>query len=164
MGRIRGQKHKKTVARESERRQIAAIVEGRVKVKSAKGEVDPSLAVDSLNILEEVMRHFYFKARILEGLGEKADWKQVDSAMAEAGRWAKEVATFRHARIAAMKIIGDPNEAKIGDQTIEQLRRGIMEDLLRLADVIDLKALPNPQGIENFAPGQPNGNGEAADE
>jgi hypothetical protein len=90
------------------------------------------------------MRHFYFKARVLEGLAlAEADFKAVDHAMAEAGKWAKEVATFRHARMAAVKIAGDPNEQRIGEQTLEQLKKGVMEDLERLVDsgVIDLKAL-----------------------
>jgi hypothetical protein len=104
-----------------------------------------TISVDRLAILEEIMRHFYFKARVLEGLAlVEADFKAVDHAMAEAGKWAKEVATFRHARIAAIKLAGDPNEQKIGEQTLEQLKKSMMEDLERLVDsgVIDLKALP----------------------
>ncbi len=30
--------------------------------------------------------------------------------MNEAGRWAREVAVYRHARLSAMKLAGDPNE------------------------------------------------------
>jgi hypothetical protein len=83
-----------------------------------------------------------FAKKLLESSGEGiVDWDAVDRAMEQAGKWAKEVATFRHARIAAIKIAGDPNEQRLGDQTLEQLKAGIMADLEKLADVIDLKAL-----------------------
>lgn len=54
---------------------------------------------------------------------------------------AEKVATFRHAKIAAVKLAGDPNDKIMGEQTIDQLREGIMADLEKLADagVIDLK-------------------------
>ena len=69
------------------------------------------------------MRHFYLKARIEELLGKDADWKAVDTAMVEAGRWAREVALYRHARLSAVKLAGDPNEPLIPDNmTLEQLR------------------------------------------
>jgi hypothetical protein len=81
-------------------------------------------------------------ARVLEGLAAvEADFKAVDQAMAEAGKWAKEVATFRHARIAAIKLAGDPNDKALGELTLDQLKQGIVADLEKLADVIDLKAL-----------------------
>jgi len=146
MPRLAGSRGRKNLARE-------AIAKGRASVKAGKGEIDTSLALDSLGVLEEIMRHFYFKARILEGLGEGiVDWDAVDRAMEQAGKWAKEVATFRHARIAAIKIAGDPNEQRIGEQTLDQLKVGIMADLAKLANVLNLEAIAAPQGIENFAP------------
>ena len=35
-------------------------------------EIDRTIQLESLAILEEVMRHFYWKARILEGMGTEA--------------------------------------------------------------------------------------------
>ncbi len=62
-------------------------------------KIDQTSQLDSLAILEEVMRHFYWKARILEGMGTEGDFNEVDKAWAETGRWAKEVAQFKHAKI-----------------------------------------------------------------
>jgi len=62
-------------------------------------EVDRTIQLDSLAILEEIMRHFYWKARILEGMGTEGDYDAVDRAWAETGKWAKEVAQFRHPKI-----------------------------------------------------------------
>lgn len=62
---------------------------------------------------------------------------------ATTAKWAKEVATFRHAKIAAIKLAGDANDKILREQTLEQLRQGVMADLEKLADagVIDLEAL-----------------------
>ena len=107
------------------------------------------------------MRHFYLKARIEELLGTNADWKAVDTAMNEAGRWAREVAVYRHARLSAMKLAGDPNE--VPDKlTLEQLRSDIVAEVSRLGHVLDLEVVRSPQGIENRTPtGPTNGEGEA---
>jgi hypothetical protein len=150
MSRRLGAKNKRTLAREKEQRWNAAFNEGRQKIIAAKGTLDTTVAVDSLSILEETMRHFYFKARILEGLGE-VDAKALDQAWEQAGKWAKEVATFRHAKIAAIKLAVDPNDKALGgDLTLDQLTKGIMEDLARLVDsgVIDLTDLPGPSAIK----------------
>ena len=48
------------------------------------------------------MRHFYWKARILEGMGTEGDYDAVDRARAETGKWAKEVAQFRHPKIESI--------------------------------------------------------------
>jgi hypothetical protein len=48
-------------------------------------EIDRTIQLDSLAILEEVLRHFYWKARILEGMGTEGDYDAVDRAWAETG-------------------------------------------------------------------------------
>jgi hypothetical protein len=45
-------------------------------------EIDRTIQLDSLAILEEVMRHFFWKARILEGMGTEGDFNEVDKAWA----------------------------------------------------------------------------------
>jgi hypothetical protein len=87
----------------------------------------------------------------------------MDAAFREAAQWAKEILPFRHAKIATIKLAGDPNEVKLGEQTLEQLRVGIMADLAKLSGVLNLEALPSPQGIENFAP-DPKANGDGSEE
>jgi hypothetical protein len=151
-----GSKNKKTLAREAaeevERLELETRKEiARRRAAIVKAEaVDPKMPLESLLVLEEVMRHFYFKAKILESMGEAADWRQIDQAMDQAGKWAKEVAVFRHAKLSAVKLSGDPNAPVVlENMTMEQLRQEIMQELGRLAGVLDLDAVILPQGIEN---------------
>ncbi len=83
--------------------------------------------------------------------------------MEATGRWAKEVAAFRHAHISAMKLAGDPNEPLIPDNmTMDQLRADIVAEVGRLGHILELDAVRSPQGIENRTPtGPTNGEGEA---
>ena len=111
-------------------------------------EIDPTIRLDSLAILEEVMRHFYWKARVLEGMGTEGDYDAVDRAWAETGKWAKEVAQFKHAKIQAIRLGGDPNAPVLPENmTLDELRDFIMADLERLREtgVLDLPRLP--QGV-----------------
>jgi hypothetical protein len=66
--------------------------------------IDTTVQLDSLGVLEEVLRHFYLKAGILESLGEQGDFDAVDRAWSEVGRWAREVAQYRHAKIQAVRL------------------------------------------------------------
>jgi hypothetical protein len=126
--------------------------------------IDRTIQLDSLAILEEVMRHFYWKARILEGMGTEGEFHEVDKAWAETGRWAKEVAAFRHARIQSIRLAGDPNAPPLPENmTREQLRESIMADLERLRDIgaIDLPRLLQG-GVANPNADLPmNGGGQA---
>ncbi len=75
-------------------------------------------------------------------------------------RWhisGTKVAPYRHARLSAVKLAGDPNNsAPFKDvASVDALREEIMRDLGHLvsAGVIDLKALPVPDGgIANQPP------------
>ena len=91
------------------------------------------------------MRNFYWKARILEGMGTEGDFNEVDKAWAETGRWAKEVAAFRHAKIQSIRLAADPNAPVMPEHmTLDELRVSIMADLERLREmgVLDLPRLP----------------------
>ena len=48
-------------------------------------EIDRTIQLDSLAILEQVMRHFFWKARILEGMGTEGDYDAVDRPLGERG-------------------------------------------------------------------------------
>jgi hypothetical protein len=41
-----------------------------------------------------------------QSVGEQADWKAVDAALVQAASLAKEVAPYRHTRLAAVRIAG----------------------------------------------------------
>ncbi len=72
-------------------------------------------------------------------------------------RWhisGTKVAPYRHARLSAVKLAGDPNNSA-PFKDVASVREEIMQDLGRLvsAGVIDLKALPMPDGgIANQPP------------
>jgi hypothetical protein len=111
-------------------------------------EVDRTIQLDSLAILEEVMRHFFWKARILEGMGTEGDFNEVDKAWAETGRWAKEVAAFRHAKIQSIRLAGDPNTPVLPEHmTLDELRVSIMADIERLREMGVLNLPRLPQGV-----------------
>ena len=113
-----------------------------------KREIDLTIQLDSLGVLEQVMKHFFIKAQVLEQMGTEADFDLVDRAWSEAGRWAREVANFRHPKVASIRLAGDPNKPLLPeDMTIEELRESILADLERLRDSGVLQ-LPGPaQGV-----------------
>jgi hypothetical protein len=82
----------------------------------------------------------------------------VDAAFRDAVAIAEKVAPYRHARLSAMKLAGDPNNSMRikDDATVEEIRAELMKHMMILIDggLIDLEALPVPnRGIAN----QPNG-------
>ena len=50
---------------------------------------------DPMALLEEVMQHFYRKAKIEESLGRFCDFRIVDNALQNAARIAREIVSFR---------------------------------------------------------------------
>jgi hypothetical protein len=76
--------------------------------------------------------------------------KEIDDDYREAAALASLAAPYRHARLSAIKLAGDPNNPlRIWDDaSADELRAEIMKRLARLneAGVIDLRALPGPSG------------------
>ncbi len=89
--------------------------------------------------------------------------KQSDADLDRAVSIAAMIAPYRHARLSAMKLAGDPNEPLIPENmTMEQLRADIVAEVARLGHILDLDAVREPQGIENRpSPGPTNGEEEA---
>ena len=75
-------------------------------------------------VLEEVMQHFYRKAKIEESLQRYCDFRIVDTALQNAARTAREIVSFRHPRISAIKLaVADPNADLLrGDMTADEMR------------------------------------------
>jgi hypothetical protein len=94
------------------------------------------------------MRHFYLRAEMGKNAGRKE--ALVDQDYKDAATLAALVAPYRHARLSAMKLAGDPNSPLRfkDDATADELRAEIMKRLKILvsAGLIDLKALPVPDG------------------
>ena len=110
--------------------------------------------LDSLYVIEMAMRHFYMRAEMGKNAGRKE--ALVDQDYKDAATLAALVAPYRHARLSAMKLAGDPNNpARFKDDaTADELRAEIMKRLRLLvsAGLIDLKALPVPDGEIGYQP------------
>ena len=65
------------------------------------------LSLDSLEIMEGVMRHFYLRALIEQRMGPQADWSVVDALMLKTLAAAEKVARYRHAQLSAVRLAGD---------------------------------------------------------
>jgi hypothetical protein len=104
--------------------------------------------LDSLYVIEMAMRHFYMRAEMGKNAGRKE--ALVDQDYKDAATLAALVAPFRHARLSAMKLAGDPNNPTRfkDDATADELRAELMKRIVTLQDagLIDLKALPPPHG------------------
>jgi hypothetical protein len=141
MGRPRGSRNKRTLLREAEQHVGSKYVDQ---------------VLDSLYVLESSMGHFFIRAEMGKNAGRKQS--EVDADYEKAAHLAALVAPYRHARLSAMKLAGDPNSpARIKDSaTAEELRAELMKHMMILIDggLIDLEALPLPnRGIAD----QPNG-------
>jgi hypothetical protein len=103
--------------------------------------------LDSLAMMEEGMRHFYVRA--IAAKQTKQPDEVIDAAMIQAVQIAEKIAPYRHARLSAVKLAGDPNNpARFKDDaTADELRAEVMRRLGILAEagVIDLQALPVPK-------------------
>jgi hypothetical protein len=103
--------------------------------------------VDSLYVLESSMRHFFIRAEMGKNAGRKQ--AEVDEDYKQAAALAALVAPYRHARLAAVKLAGEPNNPlRIRDDaTADELRAEVMRHIARLTDagIIDLEALPAPK-------------------
>jgi hypothetical protein len=77
------------------------------------------------------MQHFYRKAKIEESLGRFCDFRIVDRTLETAGRIAREIVSFRHPKISAIKLaVADPNADLLrGDMTADEMREIIRRKL-----------------------------------
>jgi hypothetical protein len=111
-------------------------------------QTDTVYALDALAILQEVMGHFYYKAKVLKTMGADADFEAIDDAMEKAGKWAKEIVAFKHARIMAIRLPSDPNAPIMPEHmTLDELRDSIMADIERLREMGVLNLPRLPQGV-----------------
>jgi hypothetical protein len=133
MGRPKGAKNRRTILKEAEQHVGSKYVDQ---------------VLDSLYVIEMGMRHFFIRAEMGTNAGRKKE--EVDEDYKQAAALAALVAPYRHARLSAVKLAGDPNNAVPfkDDASLDELRDEIMQDLGHLVStgVIDLKALPRPDG------------------
>ena len=94
-------------------------------------DFDNEEKLDPMALLEEVTQHFYRKAKIEESLGRFCDFRIVDNALQNAARIAREIVSFKHPRISAIKLaVADPNADLLrGDMTADEMREIIRRKL-----------------------------------
>jgi hypothetical protein len=96
----------------------------------------------------EVAASYFFRRALEPRKGRKAE--QIDQDYRDAAHLAVLAAPFRHSKLTATKILGDPNNPVHfrDDATAEELRAEIMKrlEILISAGLIDLQALPAPAG------------------
>ena len=112
--------------------------------------------LDSLYVLESSMGHYFIRAEMGKNAGRKQS--EVDADYEKAAHLAALVAPYRHARLSAMKLAGDPNNpVRIRDDaTVEELRAEMMKHLGILIDgglIVWRHCRRRTRGIAN----QPNG-------
>ena len=133
MGRPKGSKNRRTLLREAEKH---------------VGDKYTDAVLDSLYVIECSMRHFFLRAEMGKNAGRKKE--EVDEDYKQAAALAALVAPYRHARLSAVKLAGDPNnpERFRDDATADELRAEIMKRIATLQDagLVDLRALPAPDG------------------
>jgi hypothetical protein len=153
-GRKTGSKNRRTVEREKANK-IAAL---RAEIWKNAPPIDFKAPLDSLEIMEGVMRHFYLRALIEQRMGPQADWSVVDALMLKTLAAAEKVARYRHAQLSAVRLAGDVN-ARPENVTLDELLETIKSELVTIGPLIGLD--PNQllllQGAENRSPVTVNG-------
>jgi hypothetical protein len=133
MGRPKGSRNKRTLLKEAEQHVGSKYVDQ---------------VLDCLYVLESAMRHFYTRAEMRKNTDDKSDL--IDADYEKAAHLASLVAPYRHARLSAVKLAGDPNNSARfkDDASADELREEIMRRLsaLQQAGVLDLEALPAANG------------------
>ena len=153
-GRKTGSKNRKTVEREKAKK-IAAL--GAEVWKNAP-PIDFKAPLDSLEIMEGVMRHFYQRALIEQRMGPQADWSVVDALMLKTIAAAEKVARYKHAQLSSVRLAGDIS-GKMDDVSLDELLVTIKQEWAKLGPLIGLD--PNQllllQGAQNRSPVTVNG-------
>src|SRR6185437_5121240 len=131
MARLHGSKNRKTLLREAE--------------EVLEHPRAPHEIADSVHVMESAMMHFYVRALSLKALKKPDDQidAAIDAAMMQALAAAEKVAPYRHPKLGAVKLAGDPsNPVRMMDNaTAEELKAEMMKHLKILAPVLDLKPL-----------------------
>jgi hypothetical protein len=136
MPRARDSKNRQTVERETAKKIAAARAE---LVKNAP-PLDFSMPLDSLDMMVHAIRHFYFKAKIAERLGDRVDRRRANAAFMQAVRAAEKVARYRHAQLSAIKLAGDINAKATDSASLDELIAKLKGEIHKLAPNIDLEA------------------------
>src|SRR5256885_13754528 len=89
--------------------------------------------------MKRAMRHFFVRAEMRKHTNDKPHL--IDADYERAAHLATLVAPYRHARLSAVKVAGDPSDPMrmTDNATTEELKAEIMKHLTVLAPVLDLE-------------------------
>jgi hypothetical protein len=93
---------------------------------------DPKEIVDMLHVIEKAASHFYLRAEMGKHSGTRKP-KEIDEDYREAAALASLAAPYRHARLSAMKLAGDPSNQREEMMTVNRI---IMTSLLAAGFVL----------------------------
>ena len=141
MARTKGSKNKTTLRREAARN----VALQRAKIFGTDLP-DVKLSLDSLAVMEETMRHFFIKAMVEKSAGEHADWKAVDAAMIQAASIARDVASYRHAKLSAVRLAGEIKQGPADGATLDELLERIKFELNKLGPILNMEVVREPEG------------------
>jgi len=99
-----------------------------------------------LALMEESMRYFYTKAMVERTAGAHADWAAVDRAMMQVAQIARDVASYRHAKLSAIRLAGEIKRGPADGATLDELLERIKGELNKLAPILDLEVVREPEG------------------
>ena len=118
---------------------------------------DVKILLDSLGVMEGAMRYFYVKAMVEKSAGEHADWKAVDNAMLQAASIARHVASYRHAKLSAIRLAGEIKHGHADGATLDELLDRIKGELTNFGPILELEVVREPEEVEKrgrFAPAE----------
>jgi hypothetical protein len=93
----------------------------RTLLREAEEEVDLARAtgevpLDSVFVIEKAMQHFYTRAEMGKNAGREQS--EVDADYEKAAHLAASAAPYRHARLSAMKLAGNPVSRGVWCQSV----------------------------------------------
>ena len=77
---------------------------------------------------------------------EHADWKAVDNAMLQAASIARHVASYRHAKLSAIRLAGEIKHGHADGATLDELLKRIKGELSKLGPILDMEVVREPEG------------------
>jgi hypothetical protein len=123
----------------------------RQELERLAGESAVGQGIDPLHVLGAITAYFYGIAEAMRKTPD-ATLSQIASFYEKAGKYAALAAPYRHGRLSAIKLIGDPNAATGGfkpDAMLDELRVELGKQVLAMAHSglidIDPTALPQPE-------------------
>ena len=128
MGRPKGSRNKRTLLKEAEQ---------------YVGTRYADQVLDALYVIEKAMRHFFIRAETGKNAGRKNEL--VDEDYKQAAALAALATPYRHPKLSAVKLAGDPNNPLHipDDASADELRAEIMRHIgiLVQGGVLDLEEL-----------------------